>query len=57
VRENEPYNEWWAPLEANGPYGNFYVIREREKKKMDDDDDDDDDECFCFLSFSFSLMF
>jgi hypothetical protein len=24
VRQNEPYNEWWAALEANGPYGNFF---------------------------------
>jgi predicted acyl esterase len=25
VRENEAYNEWWAPLEANGPYGNNFL--------------------------------
>jgi len=25
VRENEAYGEWWAPLEANGPYGNNLV--------------------------------
>jgi hypothetical protein len=23
VRENEAYTEWWAPLEASGPYGDF----------------------------------
>jgi len=25
VRQNEAYNEWWAPLEANGPYGNHFT--------------------------------
>eukprot|EP00456_Euglypha_rotunda_P076961 TRINITY_DN723_c0_g1_i21.p1 TRINITY_DN723_c0_g1~~TRINITY_DN723_c0_g1_i21.p1 ORF type:complete len:449 (-),score=57.73 TRINITY_DN723_c0_g1_i21:21-1295(-) len=24
VREHEAYDEWWAPLEANGPYGNHF---------------------------------
>jgi len=24
VRANEAYDEWWAPLEANGPYGNHF---------------------------------
>jgi len=24
VRQNEAYNDWWAPLEANGPYGNHF---------------------------------
>jgi len=24
VRQNEAYDEWWAPLEANGPYGNHF---------------------------------
>jgi putative CocE/NonD family hydrolase len=25
VRQNEAYTEWWAPLEASGPYGNNLV--------------------------------
>eukprot|EP00456_Euglypha_rotunda_P076967 TRINITY_DN723_c0_g1_i7.p1 TRINITY_DN723_c0_g1~~TRINITY_DN723_c0_g1_i7.p1 ORF type:complete len:536 (-),score=54.82 TRINITY_DN723_c0_g1_i7:21-1499(-) len=25
VRTHEAYDDWWAPLEANGPYGNHYV--------------------------------
>jgi len=25
VRQNEAYTEWWAPLEADGPYGNNLV--------------------------------
>jgi len=25
VRQNEAYDEWWADLEANGPYGNHFV--------------------------------
>jgi predicted acyl esterase len=25
VRDNEAYTEWWAQLEANGPYGNHFV--------------------------------
>jgi len=24
VRTHEAYDEWWAPLEANGPYGNHF---------------------------------
>jgi len=24
VRQNEAYTDWWAPLEANGPYGNHF---------------------------------
>lgn len=24
VRDNEAYTEWWAPIEANGPYGNHF---------------------------------
>jgi hypothetical protein len=24
VETNEPYNTWWAPLEAQGPYGNYF---------------------------------
>jgi predicted acyl esterase len=24
VRQNEAYTNWWAPLEANGPYGNHF---------------------------------
>jgi len=24
VETNEPYNQWWSPLEANGPYGNYF---------------------------------
>jgi len=25
VRDNEAYDEWWEPLEANGPYGNHFT--------------------------------
>jgi hypothetical protein len=24
VRQHEAYDDWWAPLEANGPYGNHF---------------------------------